>query len=122
MSERWTVQLLADEVALSRSHLTRLFVRHLGVAPMRFLVEIRLTEFTRFIDESDLPVATAARRVGWDDARVAAYWFKRRYGVGPTQFRRRPHPSHTGREATDLNSTATRQRQSGRSVLESNSS
>lgn len=96
MAEPWTVGRLASEVAVSRAHLTRLFTQQIGVAPMRFLIEARLTEFTRLIEETDLPVADASRQVGWTDARVAAVWFRRRFGITPTQYRRYPHPSCTG--------------------------
>jgi AraC-like DNA-binding protein len=92
MTEAWSVERLAGEVALSRTHLTRLFSVEFGIAPIRFLTEVRLTEFTRLIEETDLTVDAAARAVGWTDSRVAAIWFRRRFGVSPSQFRRRPHP------------------------------
>ena len=84
----WTVAELAAGVVLSRSQLNRRFVEGLGLAPMRWLTELRITEFARLIEETTLPVDAAARRVGWEDRRVAAYWFRRRYGTSPTDFRR----------------------------------
>lgn len=96
MAEPWTVGQLASEVAVSRAHLTRVFTQQAGVAPMRFLIEARLTEFTRLVEETDLPIADASRQVGWNDARVAAVWFRKRFGITPTQYRRHPHPSCTG--------------------------
>lgn len=96
MTEPWTVGRLAAEVAVSRAHLTRVFTQQVGVAPMRFLIETRLTEFTRLIEETDLPIADASRQVGWNDARVAAVWFRKRFGITPTQYRRHPHASCTG--------------------------
>lgn len=92
MAEQWTVQRLASEVAVSRAHLTRLFERHVGVPPMRFLTESRLTEFTRLIEETDLPISVIARNVGWADARIAAKWFRRRFGKSPARYRAHPHP------------------------------
>ncbi|MGO1183957.1 MAG: helix-turn-helix domain-containing protein [Micrococcaceae bacterium] len=92
MAEPWTVQRLGREVSLSRTHLTRLFRAQFGIAPIRFLTEIRLTEFTRLVEESDLAIEAAARTVGWTDSRIAASWFRRRFGISPSQFRRGPHP------------------------------
>ncbi len=94
MSETWTVERLARETALSKSHLTRLFINYLGVAPIQFLVEVRLTEFARLVEETELSRGEAARQVGWQDSRIAAAWFRRRYRVSPSQFRRHPHPAH----------------------------
>lgn len=92
MAESWTVDRLANEVALSRTHLTRLFATQYGVAPIRYLIEVRLTEFTRLVEETDLTIKSASRRVGWMDSRVASSWFRRRFGLSPSQFRRSPHP------------------------------
>ncbi|MBN9178772.1 MAG: helix-turn-helix transcriptional regulator [Microbacterium sp.] len=96
MAEPWTVHRLAAEVAMSRTHLTRLFSMQVGVAPMRFLTEVRLTEFTRLIEETRMSVASAAQSVGWADSRVAAGWFRRRFGIGPSEYRRHPHPTCIG--------------------------
>ncbi|AMG82892.1 MULTISPECIES: AraC family transcriptional regulator [Micrococcales] len=93
MAEPWTVGALAREASLSRTHLTRMFLLHTGAPPMRFLTEIRLTEFTRLIEETDLSVGRAAAASGWRDPRVASNWFQRRFGVTPTQYRLTPHPS-----------------------------
>lgn len=100
LAEPWTVATLARELALSPTHLTRLFARHAGAAPMRYLTEIRLTEFTRLIEETDMSVARAARSVGWNDPRIASEWFQRRFGITPSQYRATPH-TH-GESAVDL--------------------
>lgn len=102
MAESWTVGRLAETVAVSPAHLSRLFTSVLGVAPMRYLTEIRLTEFARLIEETDLPLAVIARRVGWNDARVASVWFRRRYSVTPSQFRRTRQPTCLGEAPCSL--------------------
>lgn len=98
MCEPWTVAALSESVALSRTHLTRLFTIHAGISPIRFLTEVRLTEFTRLIEETELSVAHAAQTVGWPDPRIASAWFSRRFGIAPSQYRLNPHPHHTDRE------------------------
>lgn len=98
MADAWTAGGLAVEIPISRAHLTRAFTQQTGVAPMRFLTEVRLTEFTRLLEETDLTITEAARHVGWSDPRVAASWFRRRFGIAPTQYRQHPHPQCTGEE------------------------
>lgn len=88
LARPWTVAEIAREVSLSRSQLTRRFQEDFGISPMRWLMEARTTEFARLIEETTISVAEAAQRVGWVDRRIAAAWFRRRYGVSPTQFRR----------------------------------
>ncbi len=90
LAHPWTMDELARTVAMSKSQLTRQFTTAFGVAPMRWLAETRLTEFARLLEETALPVVVAARTVGWQDRRIAAAWFRRRYGVSPLQFRRLP--------------------------------
>lgn len=106
MTEPWTVKKLAREVSLSPTHLTRLFVRHTGIPPIRFLTDLRLTEFARSIEETDVSVAKAANAVGWADPRVASAWFSRRFGASPTQFRANPHLPQFGRKRVDQGPTS----------------
>lgn len=85
----WSVDEMARIVALSSVHFARLFRLHAGTSPMRFLNELRVSEFARLVSETTMPVEAAARSVGWQDSRVAAAWFRRRYGVTPSEHRRR---------------------------------
>ncbi|GAB3613956.1 hypothetical protein GCM10027415_22960 [Humibacter ginsengisoli] len=97
LAHQWNVDLLSRSVSLSRTHLTRQFTSLVGLPPMRFLNEVRLTEFTRLIEETDETIEAAARAVGWTDARVAAAWFRRRFGISPSHYRSHPHPFKHGR-------------------------
>lgn len=108
IAEPWTVGALSRELSLSRTHLTRMFVQHAGAAPMRLLTELRLTEFARLIEETDMSVMRAASEVGWSDPRVASHWFRRRYGITPTQYRRTPHtvPEDRQGHAISVNDSA----------------
>ncbi|MGD7708140.1 helix-turn-helix transcriptional regulator [Microlunatus sp. Y2014] len=99
MEEPWTTTTLARAIAISRTHLTRQFVIGTGVAPMRYLTEVRLTEFSRLIEESDCSVTHAANAVGWVDPRTASSWFYRRYGITPSQYRLNPHPQTSATRA-----------------------
>lgn len=91
LTESWSIERLVGETSLSRTHLTRLFIAHTGTAPMRYLTEVRITEFARMIEETSLSVSQSAARVGWADSRVASSWFRRRYGITPTAYRAAPH-------------------------------
>lgn len=96
LARPWPSSELAFAVALSRSQLSRRCTAGFGVAPMRWLTETRLAEFTRLLEETTLPVDAAARAVGWQDRRVAAAWFRRRYGISLAEFRKLPPPVCAG--------------------------
>lgn len=85
----WTTEELASRAVMSRSQMNRVFQRHVGIGPMQFLNELRLTAFTRLIEETSLPVESAARQVGWD-RRTALRHFSRRHRTTPTEFRAQP--------------------------------
>ena len=88
LTHPWRLEELASAVALSTSQLNRLFQRHLGTPPIRMLAELRVTEFTRLIDETELTIGAAAKQVGWNDSRLASKRFQHRYGVSPRDYRR----------------------------------
>ena len=87
LTHPWRLEELASAVALSTSQLNRLFQRHLGTPPIRMLAELRVTEFTRLIEETDLTIGAAAKQVGWNDSRLASKRFQHRYGVSPRSYR-----------------------------------
>lgn len=89
IAEPWTLARLAREVHLSRSQIARLFSASLGVSPMAYLRELRAQRMAHLLRWSDLSVANAARAVGWSGPNYASRCFRNRWGVSPTQYRRR---------------------------------
>lgn len=88
LATAWTLEQLAEEVSLSVPQLLRLFNRTVGMPPMRYLAQLRLEEFSRLLEQSDLSIAEISRQVGWRDPRIAARWFRQRWGVNPSMYRR----------------------------------
>jgi transcriptional regulator GlxA family with amidase domain len=79
---------VAARAGMSREHFTRLFTRQMGNGPAAFLRGIRLEAAARLLRTTELPVAEAAFRSGWASATKLDYFFKRRYGVSPREYRR----------------------------------
>jgi len=89
LAEPWTLDALAEEVHLSRSQLVRVFDATAGLSPMAFLRQMRVERMARLLASTDLPIADAARSVGWTDANYASRRFHAAYDMSPTEFRRR---------------------------------
>lgn len=87
LTHQWRLPELAAAVALSTSQLNRLFQHYLGTPPIRMLAELRVTEFTRLLEETNLAIGAAAKQVGWNDSRLASKRFQHRYGVSPRSYR-----------------------------------
>lgn len=87
MEEPWTITKLADACSISVSQLSRLFQRHLGTSPARFLREQRAHRLAEILSDDTQSVERAARRVGWPDPAHASRSFRQVYGVSPQTYR-----------------------------------
>jgi AraC family transcriptional regulator, L-rhamnose operon transcriptional activator RhaR len=85
----WTVAALGRAVGLSEGHLSRLFHRAFGAAPMQVLAGLRAEQAAARLITSNAPVAEVGRRVGWPDPNYFARRFRARYGVSPREYRAR---------------------------------
>jgi AraC-like DNA-binding protein len=84
----WTVATLAAEAGLSRASFARRFAGLVGRPPLNYLTWWRMTTAARLLRESDAPLATVAREVGYSSEFAFASAFKRRYAVAPGRYRR----------------------------------
>ncbi|MBF4561232.1 helix-turn-helix transcriptional regulator [Agreia pratensis] len=86
-SKRWTLDTLAEEVHLSPTHLSRVFVEAFGRTPLSYLNMLRSEEMARLLRETDLPIGRIAPQVGWADPGHAARVFRANVGVTPSRYR-----------------------------------
>ena len=95
ISKRWTVELLARAVGLSRPAFARQFLRVLGLSPMRYLTQQRMQIAAAILLGSDVALAEVATRVGYQSEFAFNRAFKRHYQVPPGVYRERlPTMSH----------------------------
>lgn len=85
----WTVALLADVAALSRSVFFERFKRALGVAPMHYLLAWRIALAKKLLQETDIGIAQLAERLGYGSATAFSVAFSRHTGMSPTQYAQR---------------------------------
>lgn len=86
LDTEWTVAALASAVALSPSHLTRLFNRDVGGSPMAHLNRMRAERMAAILRTGGTSVAAAGRAVGWLDAAYATRRFSAHHGLAPTSY------------------------------------
>lgn len=80
---------MAAMVGRSRSHVLKLFRRHLGMSAKRYVVERQLREARELLLTTTLTVAEIGRRVGLPDAYHFSKLFHRHIGTSPRDFRQR---------------------------------
>lgn len=82
------VSSLADELGVSREHLSRVFRREAGRSLREYWVEVRLHKACQLLKRTSLPVAEVARRVGYSGVGNFSRAFRKRMQLTPTAFRR----------------------------------
>lgn len=85
---RITLPELAARFHLSQSSLKICFKALYGVPVASYLRGLRMDTAARLLQESDLPVAEIAHRVGYEDPSRFAAAFRRHTGRRPTELRR----------------------------------
>jgi transcriptional regulator GlxA family with amidase domain len=83
---------IGRRVALSPRQLERLFLRHSGHSPLRFYMQLRVERARELLLYSDRPVIEVAVSAGFTSASHFATWYKRIYGIRPSDMRGRAAP------------------------------
>jgi AraC-like DNA-binding protein len=89
IARRWTVELLARAVGVSRPVFARQFLRVLGLSPMRYLTQRRLQIAAALLLGSDAALAEVAACVGYHSEFAFSRAFRRQYQVPPGLYRQR---------------------------------
>jgi AraC family transcriptional regulator len=88
-STPWTLSRLAAEVGLHPSHLARAFHARHGVTIGEYLRHLRVARAARRLAQSEEPIASVARTLGFADQSHLTRAFRARLGLTPGAFRRR---------------------------------
>ncbi|RPI33505.1 MAG: AraC family transcriptional regulator [Nitrospiraceae bacterium] len=84
-----TLDKLAYAASLSKYHFCRLFKKHTGVSPKKFVSERRIERATKLFEHNrNMSVSLAAFEVGFNDVNIFIRSFKKMMGVTPTAFKR----------------------------------
>ncbi len=84
----WSVELLADEVAMSRSAFAARFKKLMGETPMKYLLSWRMNVAVAWLKERELTIAELASRLGYQSEAAFSRAFKRVVGISPGQISR----------------------------------
>lgn len=83
----YTVDLLAADVAMSRSSLYKKMQSMLGITPNEFMRNVRLKHAARLLAETNTPVGQVALMVGFQTPRYFSQCFRQLFGVLPSDYR-----------------------------------
>lgn len=87
--KRWTVDVLAHQMHLSRAQFVRRFRAIAGCSPTRFMIQVRLERARHLIQETNMTLGQIAFALGYDDVSFFSRQYKRYMGTAPSTLRRR---------------------------------
>ena len=83
----WTLSTLAHQAGVSRTTLATRFAKLVGMPPLTYLTDWRMTLASDLLTGTTATVAAVARQVGYADAFGFSTAFKRFHGMSPTACR-----------------------------------
>ena len=88
--EKISLDQVADNMYLSPFYVSKIFKSETGDTPIRHLINIRLEKAHELLEKGwSGSIQEAAAAVGYDDAYHFSKLFKKRYGVSPSQVKRK---------------------------------
>ncbi len=94
LDEELTVEALAERANLSTRHFNRKFRAVFGLTPADFVEELRLDEARWLLANADGSIENVAGEIGYRSDDTFRRAFERRFGVGPSEYRRRFSPAN----------------------------
>ena len=87
LQTKYTIKGLAELIGLSTSHLQERFKAALGTTPMEYLLNLRLEKAKELLETNiESNIKRICYEVGFNDQQNFSRYFKRKYGLTPTQY------------------------------------
>lgn len=82
------LDVVAQEVGMSRYHFSRVFKESMGLSPINYIVRQRIERAKKLLSETNLPIADIALQAGFSGQSHFTTFFHKLVGVTPRSFRR----------------------------------
>ena len=86
--QAWNMDALAALAAMSRANFMRVFQQKIGIAPGKFLTQLRLQEAALLLNKTQKNILSVALEVGYQSEAHFSKAFKALYGMTPSQYRK----------------------------------
>lgn len=93
-----SLESLANAHFVSPTYLSKSFKEQLGISPITYLIQVRLTHAFHLLKEQSGSVKDIAQAVGYDDAYHFSKSFKKTYGIAPSKVKKDARERTRGRD------------------------
>lgn len=87
LEEAITVNTLATLANISVTHFNRIFKRELGMTPIDYLIDIRLTQAKKLLRRLDHSITEISLKCGFNSNAHFSSTFQKKFGITPTEYR-----------------------------------
>lgn len=88
LSDNFSIENLAEMLGVSSSYFNRLFVKEMGMTPLSYLNNLRISHSTFLLSDTLLPVNDVAKKCGFSCGNYFCKVFRKALGYSPSEFRR----------------------------------
>ena len=81
-----TLDDVAAHVYLSRSYVSSIFKKEMGITIYRYIAKLRMNAAITLLNTSNYNVNEISEFVGYNDRRTFTEAFKKHFGISPTHF------------------------------------
>ena len=92
LASHWTREKLAEICHLSPSRFAAIFKEALGVAPIDYILKLRMQRAQQLLFNADFSIEQIAAEVGYGDAFYFSRLFKLHYGLSPKKYQMQTKP------------------------------
>ncbi len=85
--EKIRIRDLAEHIGVSRSYLTQLIQKEVGMSPQEYLTSVRMGYAKQHLAKTDDLIRDVAAGCGYEDALAFSKAFKRKFGISPSEYR-----------------------------------
>lgn len=85
--ESLTNQTVAERFGYHPNYISQLIQEHTGMPLHRYLLNLRITQAVQLLENTDIPIAEIAARVGFKNPSYFSQYFKKQTGYPPRAFR-----------------------------------
>jgi AraC-like DNA-binding protein len=88
LSEKLTLENLAQQAQLSTSHYSMLFKQKTGRSPLDYFIQLKIQNACRLLDHTHLNIKEIAQRIGYDDPYYFSRIFRKVMNLSPRDYRK----------------------------------